>query len=76
MKQIIKKSVIVALSFLSISFAPNKKLNEGLNVHSSINRKGIEVMEWGERDGEKVYLYTLTNGHSMQVKITNYGWLS
>ena len=30
-------------------------------------------MDWGERDGQKVYLYTLTNKHGMQVKITNYG---
>lgn len=73
MKQIFKKSVSVALSLLSLSFAPDKKPHEGLNVHSSINKKGIEVIEWGERDGKKVYLYTLTNKNGMQVKITNYG---
>src|SRR5919199_3060242 len=73
MKQIITSSIIVAFSFLFLSFTPNSNFHEGLNAHSSINKKGIEVVEWGERDGKKVYLYTLTNKHGMQVKITNYG---
>lgn len=29
--------------------------------------------DWGEADGKKVYLYTLTNSNGIQVKISNYG---
>ncbi len=29
--------------------------------------------DWGETDGKKVYLYTLTNDSGVSVKITNYG---
>ncbi|MDQ3845536.1 MAG: hypothetical protein M3342_16235 [Bacteroidota bacterium] len=54
MKQIILRSVVVVLSFLFLSFTPNSNFHEGLNAHSSINKKGIEVIEWGERDGKKV----------------------
>jgi len=35
--------------------------------------KGIEQADWGEADGKKVYLYTLTNANGVQVKISNYG---
>lgn len=73
MKRIIIRSVVVALGFLFLSFTPTGKPHEGLSVHSSIKKKGIEAMEWGEREGKKVYLYTLTNKRGMQVKITNYG---
>ena len=34
---------------------------------------GVTVAEWGEADGKKVQLYTLTNSNGVQVKITNYG---
>lgn len=36
-------------------------------------RKGIVSADWGERDGKKVQLFTLTNKNGIQVKITNYG---
>src|SRR5687767_8359078 len=34
---------------------------------------GISAADWGEVDGKKVSLYTLTNKNGVQVKITNYG---
>jgi aldose 1-epimerase len=34
---------------------------------------GIQQADWGESDGKKVYLYTLTNKNGAQVKISNYG---
>lgn len=37
------------------------------------NKPGVTVAEWGEADGKKVQLYTLTNNNGVQVKITNYG---
>ena len=33
----------------------------------------ISSADWGETDGKKVSLYTLTNKNGVQVKITNYG---
>lgn len=40
---------------------------------ANTNKPGITVVEWGETDGKKVQLYTLTNNNGVQVKITNYG---
>ena len=34
---------------------------------------GIARADWGETDGKKVSLYTLTNKNGVQVKISNYG---
>lgn len=36
-------------------------------------KAGIAQADWGETDGKKVSLYTLTNNAGIQVKITNYG---
>lgn len=36
-------------------------------------KTGIQQSDWGEYDGKKVYLYTLTNKNGVQVKISNYG---
>lgn len=73
MKQIIIRTIIVALGLLFLSFTSGRKLHESKNRHPMTVKKGIETLEWGERDGKKVYLYTLTNKHATQVKITNYG---
>jgi aldose 1-epimerase len=72
MKQFITASFIVAASFFLLSFSANRKVPRGKNYFFAI-KKGIEALEWGERDGKKVNLYTLTNKQGMQVKITNYG---
>ncbi len=40
---------------------------------ASANKPGIHQADWGETDGKKVYLYTLTNNNGVQVKISNYG---
>jgi aldose 1-epimerase len=34
---------------------------------------GIQQADWGESDGKKVFLYTLTNNKGTEVKISNYG---
>ena len=34
---------------------------------------GITAADWGEADGKKVQLFTLTNKNGVQVKISNYG---
>src|SRR6476619_6923634 len=36
-------------------------------------KAGIQQSDWGETDGKKVFLYTLTNKNGVQVKISNYG---
>jgi aldose 1-epimerase len=36
-------------------------------------KDGIIMQEWGEADGKKVSLYSLTNKKGTEVKITNYG---
>jgi len=35
--------------------------------------EAVTKADWGETDGKKVYLYTLTNKNGVQVKISNYG---
>lgn len=46
-------------------------------------RKAVTIIQndWGELDGKKIYLYTLTNNNGASIKITNYGgiltsWIS
>ena len=36
-------------------------------------KPGISMLDWGQADGQKVELYTLTNDKGTQVKISNYG---
>ena len=52
---------------LILSACDNSKTKEGME------KKGISRSDWGETDGKKVSLYTLTNKNGVQVKITNYG---
>lgn len=54
---------------LLITSCDNSSKNEDVkNTAKSVTRS-----DWGEADGKKVSLYTLTNKNGMQVKITNYG---
>lgn len=54
--------------------------NDGKNVAGTNNSDtaqgtaaGIKAADWGETDGKKVQLFTLTNKAGTEVKITNYG---
>lgn len=40
---------------------------------NDVMKTGIQQADWGESDGKKVYLSTLTNKNGAQVKISNYG---
>ena len=40
---------------------------------NAMTKPGITKADWGEVDGSKVYLYTLTNSKGTIVTITNYG---
>lgn len=69
--------VLVAGALVSCSNNPNK--NESADSTSTTNttttnmKTGIQQSDWGEYDGKKVYLYTLTNKNGVQVSISNYG---
>jgi aldose 1-epimerase len=43
------------------------------NTTTTAMKTGLQQADWGEFDGKKVYLYTLTNKNGAQVKISNYG---
>jgi aldose 1-epimerase len=64
----------VCLSLFIISCGENKSSkNESKEDSTAAQKKGITQADWGERDGKKVQLFTLTNNNGVQVKITNYG---
>jgi len=44
-----------------------------LTACTSVNNPSITSEKWGTADSKPVYLYTLTNTHGVNVKITNYG---
>ncbi len=46
---------------------------DSTNTTTTTMKTGIQQADWGESDGKKVYLYTLTNKNGAQVKISNYG---
>ncbi|HWJ25901.1 MAG TPA: hypothetical protein VNS32_05120, partial [Flavisolibacter sp.] len=46
----------------------NEQKTDSSSLHAGITQK-----EWGETDGKKVFLYTLTNKQGDQVTISNYG---
>lgn len=43
------------------------------STFANVIHAGIQQSDWGESDGKKVFLYTLTNEKGTQVKISNYG---
>jgi aldose 1-epimerase len=47
--------------------------NQPKQQEETAAKKGIVQQEWGQADGKKVFLYTLTNKNGVQVKISNYG---
>ena len=42
-------------------------------ANNSTVKSGVTQSDWGETDGKKVSLFTLTNKNGVEVKITNYG---
>lgn len=73
MKQITGFTVVV-IGLLFFSFTPARQRHEAQKSQFiPADKKGVEVTPWGERYGQNVYLYTLTNQHNIQVKVTNFG---
>lgn len=69
-------SIMLIITTSITSCGNNKTTSSGSNSAStSVASSGesIPAIDWGETDGKKVSLYTLTNKNGVQVKITNYG---
>src|SRR5437870_10506882 len=74
MKKLITDLLLVLLIANVFISCGNNNKNKAVNSDSTNNAKaGIMKKDWGELDGKKVYLYTLTNKNGVQVKISNYG---
>lgn len=66
-KPLVILSVVAAIGVTGCKDAKDKdKAADMTNIK-------VTKADWGETDGKKVYLYTLTNSNGVEVKITNYG---
>ncbi len=61
----------VTIAFTSCDSSTENKNSEGSTIDST--KSGITQKDWGEADGKKVELFTLTNDNGTTVTITNYG---
>jgi aldose 1-epimerase len=74
MKKIVLYSSLSILMSGIFTFCSNKITSNTMSTtNATSSAKGIHQADWGEADGKKVYLYTLTNAKGVQVKISNYG---
>lgn len=78
MKKIVVNSALGILMAGVVTSCGNNSSSSGSNESSDsssakVTPAGVQQSEWGETDGKKVFLYTLTNKKGVQVKITNYG---
>jgi aldose 1-epimerase len=72
MKGLICYLYMLLLFMIVLSSCVNNTNNTD-NTTTDSTKTGVMQKDWGEFDGKKVYLYTLTNKNGVQVKITNYG---
>ncbi|MCW3109771.1 MAG: aldose 1-epimerase [Segetibacter sp.] len=78
MKKIVVNSALgILMAGVFTSCGNNNGSSESNEASDSTSAKvtqaGIQQSDWGESDGKKVFLYTLTNKKGVQVKISNYG---
>lgn len=77
MKNLLGHLSIMLIITTSITSCGNNKItnSETYSDSTSVATSGESIPgeDWGETDGKKVSLYTLTNKNSVEVKITNYG---
>lgn len=65
---------LLLLSTITFMSCANNETKPGESTDTTAVVNGsISSADWGETDGKKVSLYTLTNKNGVQVKITNYG---
>ena len=71
LQKILSVAFLIVTAFASCSGNDENKTAEN-NSPDSL-KTGITRKDWGEFDGKKISLYTLTNDKGNQVTITNYG---
>lgn len=69
LKNVITVTMITTTMLTACNDAAQKQAED---KPAATNEK-VTKADWGETDGKKVLLYTLTNKNGVQVKITNYG---
>lgn len=69
----LKHLITVTMITTTILSACNNNTGEKKEDNPAITEKKVSRADWGNVDGQKVYLYTLTNKNGAAVKICNYG---
>lgn len=64
---------LVALTVIAAILVTGCKDAKDKDKAADMTNNKVSKADWGETDGKKVYLYTLTNSNGVEVKITNYG---
>src|SRR5437868_12248615 len=69
-----KLLLALALSLMLLSACSNETKPEATVTKPAENQTRIQKQEFGKTaDGQAVDIYTLTNAHGMEARITNYG---
>lgn len=65
---------VVVLSLItSIASCGGENKQPSTENSATMIKQGVTTKDWGETDGKKVQLFTLTNKNGVTVSITNYG---
>lgn len=65
--------VFMATAIVSCGNNADDSASSTTDTSAAMENKGVAETAWGETDGKKVMLYTLTNSNGVEVKISNYG---
>ncbi len=69
----LRKLITVTMITTSVLTACNSAEQKQEESTATVASEKVSKADWGETDGKKIYLYTLTNKNGVQVKISNYG---
>ena len=73
MKHLKHLITVTMITTTVLSACNNAEQKQEDNTPTAVALAKVTQADWGEADGKKVYLYTLTNKNGAQVKISNYG---
>ncbi|MBC8052422.1 MAG: galactose mutarotase [Sphingobacteriaceae bacterium] len=76
MKNLLCHLLVLSITTISVASCGAQQTKNKTNSNSTSMasvRAAISAEDWGETDGKKVKLFTITNKNGAQVKITNYG---
>lgn len=73
MKNVKQLITLTMIATASLTACNNAEQNNENKTPATAGNEMVSKADWGETDGKKVFLYTLTNKNGMQVKISNYG---